>query len=206
MSKILSQAGNSLADIYDVEGSIAGIDQLETRELPIVHEMGGTVFSERLSGRIFRFTSGAIAQSIAFNVVGQAFAPTPVRILGVFCFASVGSRLNEVTVSLRETIPSAEQEIPIFAWDLNEGTVISRIMDVAAVATVVGLSNSAAIASQNLPTLLLGSGQPQPVQEIAFRGIATAFGAGTVTVTCLIYVAFPQLEGLSSRGLPLPGW
>ena len=45
MVKILSQAGISLADLYNVEGSIAGIEQLDTRELPIVHEMSGTIFS-----------------------------------------------------------------------------------------------------------------------------------------------------------------
>ena len=209
MSKVLSQAGNSLADVYDVEGSVAGIDQLETRELPIVHEMGGTIFSERLAGRILRPTTGAILQNITFDVVVTDLPDGPFRILDVVVIANNAARTLQVVVSLR-SLPIdgfgvvIAQEMPIFTFD-SATDVESRVR-------IEDFGGAAANQRQLLgtpvakPNLGIGDGQPLTVPELAFRGVTNGFGAGTVIISALIYIAFPSPRGLSSRGLPLPGW
>lgn len=203
MVKILSQSGDSLADVYDVVGSVAGIDQLETRELPIVHEMGATVFSERLGGNFRRSSSGAIAQSTAWDNVLTGLGATAVRVMGVLVITDNVSRVSVVTVSLRD--PLDEREIPIFTWDSNEGNIGVRIEDNGAgAANTVALQNALNIGT--LPSMLFGRDQRQPISEIAFRGSTLAFGAGDVTTVALIYLAFAQIGGLSSRGLPIPSW
>ena len=204
MVKILSKSGDSLADTYDVEGSVAGIDQLETRELGIIHEMGHTVFSERLSASIRRGTSGAILQSTTWDLTIPDFPVTPFRVLGVVVVADAG-RVAFAQVSLQDA--SGDREIPIWIWDTDNDVQsdIRIVENGAAVANLLAL-----VPSNNggtVPNLALGSEQPQPVGEnVLFRGVTTAFGAGTVTCTALIYIAFSQIGGISSRGLPVPGW
>ena len=46
------------------------------------------------------------------------------------------------------------------------------------------------------------------INDIAFRGVTSAFGAGTVVLTALIHIAFTHLGGNvpSNFGLPVPGW
>lgn len=201
--KILSQAGNSLADVYDIEGSIAGIDQLETKELPIVHEMGATVFSERLSGRIVRATTGDIAQNITFNVTMTGLGLTAQRILAIGVFADVNARADRVVVSIRD--PVAGREVPIFVWSTaaDVETAMRLQDDDGAVASVFALISALPVI---VPNMLLGSDQPQAVNEIVMRGITQGFGAGTVEIVMVVYTAFAQVEGVSSRGLPLPSW
>jgi hypothetical protein len=207
MVKILSKAGDSLADIYDVEGSIAGIDSLETKELPIVHELGATVFSERFSSNIRRGTSGGVAQSTAWDVEMANFGASTniVRILSVAVFVDTTARVDHVTVSVRDVLNG--REVPIFSWDTNNGgteTAVRIVEEGAAAAETIQLIPKGA--NVILPTMLVGPGQPNQVPEIAFRGITTAFGAGTVVTTVLIQQAFAQLRGVSSRGLPVPSW
>jgi len=204
--KILSQSGNSLADLYDVEGSVAGIDSLETRELPIVHEMASTVFSERCSGAIRIAQTAALAQNAAADVVLTDLPSGVWRILNVVVFADVNARTSSAQVSLRE--PIVGREIPIFAWDSTNDvqTNIRIVEDGAAAANVfVHVSNF-----MNVPTMGIGAGQPQRVGEIAFRVLTSAFGAGTVTMTALIYLALSAIGGVpgntTSRGLPVPSW
>lgn len=205
MVKILSQAGNSLADVYDVEGSIAGIDQLETRELGIIHEMGATVFSERLSGLIQFATTGALNQNVAFDIVSTGLPAGPFRVWGVFVQANVAARLDRVQISLR-TIGG--REMPIFIWDTtNDIESDIRIIDEQNPAAVV---NRIALVQANpagMPSMGMGTGQPQRVgDEIVMRGLTTGFGAGTITIDGLVYTGFGEIRGISSRGLPIPGW
>lgn len=201
MGKILSQAGNSLADLYDVEGSIAGIDTLDTRELPIVHEMGHTVFSERLSGVMTNSSSGAVLQNATWDNELADLGVTPSRIVGVAVFTTLSARVSDVTVSVRE--PSTDREIPIFSWDLNEGIIVGRIRAGGVSGATEFLQNTTI---GTLPSMLIGTDQPLPVDQIAFRGLTTGFGAGSVTVNLVLYRIFPQIIGISSRGLPIPGW
>ena len=204
MVKILSQAGISLADVYDVEGSIAGIEQLRSEEVQLVHEMGATIFSERVSGAIRRATTGDINQSTTWDIVLTDLPAGVSRILGVSVFADVGSRVNDAAVSLRD--PTGGREIPVFLWDSTQGVLVVARMrdDGAAAATFNVLASTLNIGA--VPSMLIGEGQPQRVNEIAFRGGTNAFGAGTVEVIMLVYLALAQVGGISSRGLPVPGW
>lgn len=202
--KILSKSGDSLADIYDVEGSIAGIEELETHELPIVHEMGSTIFSERLGGFISRSSTGAILQTITFNIVQTSLGAIPARVLGLVVFTDNNARVSHVTVSIRD--PFDNREIPIFIWDTAGGVaVIGRFDDAGTIANFDILQN---MMSGGLPNMLIGTGQEQPVDQLAFRGLSTTFGAGDVTISMMMYRAEAQAQagGISSRGLPIPGW
>jgi len=204
MPKILSQSGVSLADTYDIQGSIAGIEQLRSEEVGLVHEMGGTIFSERLSASIRRRSTGAVDQSTSWDLVLQDLPAVPTRILGIVVLSANASRVSNCSVSIRDALSG--REMPIFIWDSGEPNITARFVENdGAAANVNFLINS--LGAANSPTLLIGNGQPQPVSEIAFRGLSTGFGAGTVTVTALIYIAFSQLgSGISSKGLPVPSW
>lgn len=203
MSKVQAQAGSSLADIYDVKGSIAGIENLETRDLPIVHEMGATVFSERLSGNHRRQVTASLAQSTAFDSVladfGQGNAQ---RILGVTVLADFSARVDRVMVAIQD--PIAEREVPIFVWDTaNDATSVIRIVDNGAAAADMAYFIPNPLI---LPNMLLGPGQPDQMPNIVLRGQTSAFGAGAVVLTLLIYHVFAELGGVSSHGLPVPSW
>lgn len=203
MVKILSRSGDSLADTYDVEGSIAGIDQLLSREVTLVHEMGATIFSERLTGGIVRLTSTALAQDTEWNIVFEVVTTTMSRVMGVLVFADVSTRIVSATVSLRD--PATEREIPISIWDSSEDRVTVRMVDDGSAVTVFDAMVSA-MNGPTLPNMMLGGAQRSPLNEIAFRGLTTGFGAGDVTCTALIYLLHASVSGLSSRGLPVPSW
>jgi len=199
--KILSRSGDSLADTYDVVGSIAGIEQLESREVSLLHEMGATIFSERLSAFLRRANTGVIAQNITWDIVLTDLPAFPSRILGVTVFADNGGRVENAQVSIRDA--GSGREIPIFAWEAGNTRATIRLEDNAG---GVGLVSILQNNYGTLPAMLVGTPAPQTVRDIAFRGDSTGFGAGDVTVTALIYIAFSQVGGISSRGLPVPSW
>lgn len=201
MPKILSKTGDSLADVYDVEGSIAGVDELLSEEINLVHEMGGTAFSERLSTRMFSISSGAIAQSIAFNV--NFSENENARVLGVQVITTTEARVSHVQVSITSPPGVDNQECPIWGWESTKDTFRSLSMLVGG---AIVSRDVLVPAFSLLPNLLVGPDSPRSAQTLTIRGAATAFGAGTVTIQALLYLAFPQTAGLSSRGLPLPGW
>ena len=206
MVKILSQSGDSLADTYNVEGSIAGIEQLETRELPIVHEMGSTVFSERLSGAVRRGVTAAINQSTVFDIVFTDLPSGAWRVLGVTMLTNAVGRIDRAMVAMRE--PDAGREVPFFVWNTATDTEnLARMVVEGAAATNVGVLIPSIL---QVPTLGIGGGQPQRVGEIACRGASGAFGAGTVVLTVLIYIGLSAVGGVpgntTSRGLPVPSW
>ena len=202
MVKILSQAGNSLADVYDVEGSVAGIETLESRELPIVHEMGSTVFSERFSGFIRRIATGPIIQNTAFDATISGL-PEISRVLGVLVLADVVARTDLAQVSIRSV--TGGREMPIMIFDVNDGFSVEagiRIVENNGVAS----TQQALIGRQQLPSISLGIRQPQSTEEIVLRGVTSGFGAGNVNYVLLAYVVFADIGGISSRGLPIPSW
>ena len=210
MVKILSQAGDSLADIYDVKGSVAGIETLETRELGIIHEMGATVFAERLSGNLIRRSTGALLQNATWDLeILPANTPAGIfRILNVFVFCDA-ARVDRAQISLMQTLPNAGEQ-PVFIWD----TVLDEEKNIRMSNAGGAAGNSIALVQVSpqpgLPILAIGRrpGQVNTVGgTLVFRGLTTGFGAGDVTVVALIYVASAELStSLSSRGLPIPSW
>jgi len=203
--KILSLSGQSLADMYDVEGSIAGIDQLETRELPIVHEMGATVMSERFTTRVFRIPSGPVNQSTGFVTVLTTLPETPARLLGVQVISSLASRLERVAVL--GTDPRLSQDFPL--WVMDTAAVVGETvaMEDAGAPVTIEVVNPRPAMNQ-FPSFVGGREQQDSmVSSITLVGSTTAFGAGTVTTTALLLLAFPRRDGsVSSKGVPIPSW
>lgn len=209
MVKILSQSGSSLADMYDVVGSVAGIDSLESREVALVHEMGATIFSERFGSAIRRLVTGAVAQNTAFDVVLTNLPNTVVRVFGITVYTdqNVGSpsRIVHAAVLVRE--PITPRETALWTWDTSvDDDVGLRIDGGTGVSSRLSLRPVAGM--KNLPGMLTGSEQPFPqrVSDLALRGVTSGFGAGTVTITAEVQIGFTQTTALSSRGLPIPGW
>ncbi len=199
--KIQTKSGESLADVYDVEGSIAGIEELQAKDVNLVHEMGSTIFSERLAGSLLRAQTGAILQTITFDVTIQTLPQAPSRILGIQLFADF-ERINFVTVSTVER--STGRELPIFVWETGDDAFrVIRISD-----------DGGAAATRNLlvpamtphATMLQGVGQRVTVQDLVMRGVTATFGAGTVNLVMVAHLSFAELGGVSSKGLPIPSW
>jgi len=204
MPKVLAQVGVSLADVYQVLGSIAGVEQLISHDVNLVHEMGATIFSERLSAVVERATTGAIAQSTTFDVDVATGGVGISRVLGVLVFADVINRADFCQVSSRGT--GSGREMPFYHWDQVSGTEedIRLVDNGGAAANVINLVP--AVAPQ-VPNLRVGLGQQFFIgDEMVMRGQTTAFGAGTVEIICLVYTAFNDPLPPSSRGLPVPSW
>jgi len=207
-SRIQSQAGVSLADTYAVPGSIAGIERLETHEVHLTHEMGGTIFSERLQGFLARAATGALLQNVNFNVELGVFPPSVNRILSVCVLADVVARTNHCVISIQNNVSG--REMPIWWWDsADDGEQQVRWSDDgAAVAVFIALRQTGI---NRLPTLLTPLGDERQMGHVFFRGATSGFGAGNVSLTALINVARPN-TGVpppgepSSFGLPLPSW
>ena len=200
MVKILSQGGRSLADMYQVEGSIAGIDQLETRELPIVHEMGATLFSERFRTTFRRGTTGPVAQSATPNISITNMPEGISRILGVQVITDDSSRIANVQVSVHDAV--AAQDFPIWTWEVGNSDPI-RLTDNA-----VGLTAEVLVPNEGqlLPCFVTNGQTRLEISQIHLRADTTAFGAGNVFLTLLVHFAFTFTGGVSAFGARVPSW
>jgi len=208
VGKVLSRAGVSLADMYNVQGSIAGVEELNSREVQVVHELGTTIFSERFGAGVRRVTTGDLVQSTAWDLVITGLAATPAsRIMGVAVLADVPARTNMAQVSVRD--PFDGRELPIWVWDSTTDQFVDiRIVDNGAAAANIQYLQPTQ-RSYTLPALLVRA-VPSPVSglpEVAFRGQTSAFGAGTVE-HILLFTTAQAITGRvpSSEGLPIPSW
>lgn len=200
MVKILSQAGNSLADMYDVEGSIAGISDLHTRELGIVHEMGATIFSERFRTTYRRLESAPTVQTGNINLAIVNMPEGISRILGVQVLADDATRIANCQVSVQE--PLIGQDFPIWVFDVGNVGVV-RIEDQG-----VGVTRDLLIPQpgQTLPCFITNGQAHLEMSEITVGATATAFGAGTVILYVLIHFGFTYQGGVSAIGARVPSW
>jgi len=204
MPKVLGKNGDSLADVYDVRGSIAGVENLHSADVSLVHEMGSVLMSERLSGTILRITTGAIAQNITWGVLLTGLPRNISRILNIGVFTNAAARIGRVMVAIRQT--SSGREVPIFTWDPAVDQTIAINLDDNG-AGAANLSYLRPAAGLDLtPGILLGSDQFEQTDVLVSRGVTTGFGAGTVTITAVLQLAFTELRGVASRGLPVPSW
>jgi len=209
MAKILSQAGDSLADSYDVAGSIAGVDDLVTQDVQLLHEMGGTIFSERLRSQTITLAAEGIAQNANFNATFDFddLVDSPVRILGVQVVVNVASSIQCAQVSVAGVGASGEMPFFVHDHDDDDHGFIRLSVQGNAVATYYFLS-----ARQiNVPTLITRTGDESQMPGLVLRGFCTGFGAGTVNITSIIHIAragfaTPVAGDPRSHGLPLPSW
>jgi len=202
MGKVLSQSGTSLADAYDVLGSVAGINQIRTEEVQLVHDMAPTLTMERMAARIFVMATAATAASTAFAVALTPPTASAMRVYGVVVQVDTTSRMTEINLTARD--PTNATEIPIWRWDgTNEDTI--RMDDGTALADQIVLRPD--LAYNPLPMNMFGIDLLVHVNQFRLRGTTSAFGAGTVLATAQIYIAFIDAPGaLSSKGVPIPSW
>jgi len=209
MSKILAQAGVSLADVYDIEGSIVGVEELDARDVKTVHEMGATILSERLGAQIHLLQTSALAQNLTWDIELPPFRDIT-RLLNVaVVHNTVTGRVLHTNVSLNNAFPGDESEIPLFNWTFGVGNDVTKTCRIKLSGlSVMDLLRLSPGEGFTPPTLIVGTQQPQAVPTITWRGKTGGFGAGTVTVTALILVAAPSSvgSGLKNKGLPVPSW
>jgi len=189
--------------MYDVEGSVAGIDQLLTNELPIVHEMGATLFSERFRTRVRRLTAVDVLQSTTIDVEITNLPEGVTRILGVVVFADNPARLENCAVMVHDPVDG--RDFPIWVWEEAQGDAEVRIEDDGAKTVQQLLTPQIGL---QLPSFVLSdiNAPPPPFSVIALRSDTTAFGAGDVTLTAFVHIGFTFVGGLSSYGARVPSW
>jgi len=205
MAKILSRSGDSLADTYDVEGSIVGVEDLNAREVHLTHEMGGVIFSERLTGSIVATAAAATAQNLAFAAAGPDMAQTSKLLALQVTSSETTGRLDDVVVLLGGP---GDTEIPIWNWLQADGAINTLITIGGSLADINVLQPHQGL--QTIPLIIPGTDQPVNgvgPNRLILRGNTSGFGAGTVVVQMLAYFAFAIDPGMGgSRGLPVPSW
>jgi len=196
---VQSQAGISLSDIYDVRGGQAAVERLVSTDVPVTHELGGTIFSERFS-MFARRDAQNNAASVNIDMVFTGLPGGISRVLAVNMFTDDATRLLDVTVSLEGT--GVDTGMPIWQWD-QVNSRASRFIEAGIPQNLVALVPEPAFTF--LPNLLV-TDAPQSFDQIGVRGRTAAFGAGNVLLTASILLGFAAIGGISSRGLPIPGW
>ena len=203
MAKIQGQAGSSLSEVYEVVGGQVDIDRIDDHDgVKLVHDLASTIFSERMSGRILRATTGDINQSTVFDLTLTDLPFIPFRILGCCAFMDA-ARLERVAVMVEES--TTGREFPFWAWDsaVDSDSIQVRWSDDGAAAADKFFLRPAV---PQVPIMGFGSRQPTHVRDISIRGLTKTFGAGTVELIVLVYIAFAEVGGINSRGLPVPSW
>jgi hypothetical protein len=207
MPKILSQAGDSLADAYDVVGSIAGVEDLITADVQLLHEMGGTIFSERITSQVLTIASGSTAQNSSFTGSFEDAADSPTRILGIQVLTSTAGRVQLASVSILQSDGGQEQPIFVFDSTDDEEGLVSCTIDGGASALYGHLSPRLSAT----PVLMTRMGNSNNMPHLKLRGLTEGFGAGTVQITALVLIAragpgVPVAGTPESHGLPIPSW
>jgi len=208
MSKVLADVGKSVADVYDVEGSIAGVENVLTKDVQAIHEMASTIASERMGSQLIRVEAAGVVASADFIAAAIGINVGITRLHSVMVLTDNSTRITRCNVNVRTQpggMPAQTiQESAIWVWNGSDNFLIEIVDDGGAVAGAQCLKPDTAFSY--LPTMLSGPGQPQLVSEVVLRGTAAAFGAGTVDIILVLHVTAVQPGGLSSKGLPVPSW
>jgi len=205
VAKVLAQAGVSLADVYNVVGSVAGVDELVSREVHLTHEMGQTIFSERLSATAEVIATSGLAQNISFDIRFSLGATIPRRLLALQVFADVTTRIATAQVSVNSGA-LAGTDVPIWSWQVGAGSDFERLIRQEVATSTTNRFQLVSTEPPQIPNFLMGTLQPNSVPDLMLRGVTSGFGAGTVVLSAVFYLAFADVRGLSSEGLPMPSW
>lgn len=204
--RILGDSGKSLADVYDVDGSVVPIENINGEDIHLVHEMGGTIMSERLAGEHFRLGTGPHLQNVTFNatMAGTDLAPLS-RILAIQVMALQiqAGRTDRLAVMLQDAVSG--REIPLWIWDATTDPEVELNWSDSGAAVAANISFQP-VSHIFVPSMLVGAGHQQPLHNIILRGVTGAFGAGNITYFLMVHMLFPHLKGISSLGLPVPSW
>lgn len=206
--KILSQAGTSLADVYEIEGSIAGLEQLDVEDIKGVHDLGPQIHSERLLSFLVLGATANHLQDVTFEVITAGIPDSTNRLLGLSVISNKAARLDHASVVIQD--PDTGRELPIWIWDTADDRErqITWSLDGAAVAVFFELSS---LATPNIPQLLTRIGPSGAMPQLILRGLTAGFGAGNVTTRVIYHLARPNTGNppageASSHGLPIPSW
>lgn len=207
MGKILSQSGIALADQYQIEGSIVGVENLQTEDVSLVHEMGAAMASERMKQIQVLMEPTAPLENINFSLSSGNVADCPNRILhaAVYIPAANAGDITSCQLSIEDgstgvntvffEFNDAQDDEGAIRWD--DGTGVADMLTLRGRLT--------------LPSLLIRPNIGSVMPSIRFAGKTSGFGAGTVAVAALIHLVrpaqlVPQPGQASSHGLPLPSW
>jgi len=204
--EVLSQAGTSLADVYDVEGSIAGIERLDIDEIKGVHDLGPQIHSERVLTFMLVATSGNIAQTLPFTAALAGFPDSINRVLSIFVVANTAARVSQASVEITDPASGAGQVL----WNWDSVNDIEGGVDVGGFLGQIALRPATPLVG-GVPNLITRTGVSGLMPSITLRGQTLTFGAGTVNVRAFIQVARPDRGNPapgepSSHGLPIPSW
>jgi len=203
MVRPLGQAGISISDTYDVKGSQAPIENIQSSDVILAHDMASTIFSERFSGTIRRVATAAIAQNITFDIVTDDLPDFITRVMGVAVIVNADRILN-CAISVRDELSGRDH--PIWVWDSVVDEVVNVRMDDSGSGPINQIYLRPIRTQPSPLSMVWGDSQPQRVNHIAFRGITSAFGAGTVVAAARYLIGFSEVGGLSSKGSPVPSW
>lgn len=205
MPKIQAKAGASLADQYDVLGSIAGVDELLSKDVSLVHEMGEVLLSERMGTSILQMSTAALVADTNFEITTTTLPDTPTRIMAIECLSLAGD-INEIAraaVTLQD--PSSGREFVIWSFDETNDTEQS----------VFWSDNGAARSAVNFmlpsinfaPLLLMRMGVLDDMPTLNFTGRSAAVVGTTVVARVMLYFASPSGGPAGATvGLPIPSW
>jgi hypothetical protein len=203
-----------MADSYDIEGSIVGVENLDSSSVGLVENMGQRVFSERMTSHLLRISSGSLAQNAAWDIVASPFPDGPCRITNIVFIALTASRVSMADLMIAD--PNSNVEMPIATWASGAVTIggvadnerpIRFDDDSAGAGTVSYLGQTLATS----PQLVVQMGQAPGMPVLKFRGLTSGFGGGTVEVLCYVShcrpnVLSPAPGHPSSVGLAIPSW
>lgn len=206
--KVQTRSGSSIADTYDVVGSIAGVEELDQDSVKTVHEMGQVISSERMGVSVLRADSGAVLQTIVFSasIFGAAMPPQIFRLINLQVFTTGAvARILNVAINARNPNAATIQEVPIWTWDGGAAETV-RMVDAGAGSAEVELLIPTA-ATLRLPLFMSGRAQPNEFSELVMRGTTATFGAGTILIAMLAQFAHTDAALIGgSVGLPVPSW
>ena len=206
MPKILAQAGISLADVYNVEGSVAGTDELLSKEVSLVHEMGGQILSERLLTHTINIETAALLQNVDYRILFSNLPDCPNRIVSVIVAADVPARVLHATVCVSPVTSGSDAVL----WNHTgavDGDYELRMEDSGVVVNLVGLDPHFSF----VPFLVTRAGDEALMPQVILSGRTTGFGAGDVSVQAFVTVIRAQRNNPAageptSHGLPIPSW
>lgn len=215
MALIQGSIGHSLARIYDTVATKLNLKRIYGEDVGLTHDMGWVAFSEAFRLGIRTVAASNVAQSTAFGTVTTDLPEGPFRIMGIQVICETTTTVSNVTVSARRS--DGAIEFPLFIWDATSDIeVTSRFNPGPGTGDNILLMPTESAQVADLPVTLLQQSPGAPriraanvIDDLSIRGTTTAFGAGSVDVTAIVFLALlagPNSEVSGPQGIPFPSW